>query len=113
MNVNKDMFVPYGTLILIEPLPLKYKTQKQIVLDDEKNEGKDPLQDEMEVKEIKQKIRLNHQLGKVLAVGNGIVSPKVKVGDIIMYDVNSMRESDLIKKTGLITDHNILGIVIV
>lgn len=108
---TKENFEPYGLLILVEPLKTKYRTETQTVLDDEANEGKDPMKDEMEVKEVKNKVKLNHQLGKVISIGNGLTNPKVKVGDIIMYDINSMRESDLMKKAGFITDHNILGIV--
>ena len=96
---------------MIEPLKTKYRTEKQVVLDDEKNEGKDPMKDDMETKVITKKVKLNHQLAKVLAIGDGIKEPRIKVGDVVMYDVNSMRESDLIKGTGLITDHNILGVI--
>ena len=104
-------FLPIGSFILIKPLGFKYVSQTQTVLDDEKNEGKNPIEDEMEVKTVVNKVKLQQQLAKVLSIGT--LNPEItpyKVGDTIVYDLGSVRDFELIKGSKLIYSHNVLGV---
>jgi hypothetical protein len=113
--MSKIEFKPIGTMVLIRPLKIRYKTQKQFVPktatpigevnDDEKVEP-------TTVKAVKTKIKMNQQLAEVISIGT--LDPEktpYKAEDIIAYDYNSVREFDLISGTFLIAAHNILGIV--
>lgn len=104
------MFKPLGGLVLIEPLKLKYKTVKETVAKRIPSTPED-LEKEVEVEEVKNKIKLQQQLAKV--INTGILDTDkagFKIGDTIVYDINMVRPFDLVKGTVLIGAHNILGL---
>lgn len=70
--------------ILIRPLKDKTYNQKQVVLDDEANEGKDPVKDEMEIKTINNKVAFEVQKAIVEHVPENIETP-YNLGDTIYY----------------------------
>ena len=114
--MKDNRFYPVGGLVLIRPLKLQYRTEKQVVPTERqseidmkeavKGEGK-----EIETEVIKQKVKLQHQLAEVITTGN-LDSSKLgfKAGDIIVYDVHSVRPFDLQKNTFVMSVHNILGV---
>ena len=61
--------------ILIRPLRDKTYNQKQIVLDDEANKGKDPVKDEMETKTVNNKVAFEIQKAVVEHIPVEIVVP--------------------------------------
>jgi len=112
MTRRKELkFSRIGTFVLIKPLAKKYFTQKQTVLDDAANEGKDPLIDDMTTKVIETKVLMAQQLAKVVSIGT--LDPKLtpyKAGDTVVYVPGSDKAFDLIKGTSIVYSHNILGI---
>jgi hypothetical protein len=104
------MFKPLAGLVLIEPLKLKYKVVKEMVAE-RLPKNPDDLEKEVEVKEVKNKIKLQQQLAKV--IDTGIMDTEklgFKAGDTIVYDINMVRPFDLVKGTVLIGAHNIIGL---
>jgi len=112
MSENKvSRFQPVGSFVLIKPLAKKYFTQKQTVLDEAANEGKDPLVDDMTTKVVETKVLMGQQLAKVVSIGT--LDPKLtpyKEGDVVVYVPGSDKAFDLIKGTSIVYSHNILGI---
>lgn len=84
------------------------KKEKQTVLDDEKNKGKDPKKDIMALKTIEQKILLNIQTVEILAINkdnpNGF-----EVGDIVLIDYRKVKDFDLYKDVNLVNVYDIIG----
>jgi hypothetical protein len=104
-------FKPVGNFVLIKPLALRGRTEDQVVLDDEANVGKNPVEDEMITKVVKNKINYKEQLAEVLSIGT--LDPDktpYKVGDIVVYPLNGTMELGLVKGQKLIYAHNILGV---
>lgn len=110
--MNKELrFKPVGSFVLIKPLAKKFFVQKQTVLDEAANEGKDPLVDEMVTKVQETKVLKGQQLAEVLSIGT--LDPALtpyKIGDTIVYVVGSEKAFDLISGSSLIYSHNILGV---
>jgi hypothetical protein len=75
-------------------------------LDDEKNKDKDPLKDEMEVRQVKSKAPYEMQLAEVLSSGD----QRYPVGTVIVYSVKFVKEFDLFKKTFLLSNHDVHGV---
>ena len=104
------MFKPLAGLVLIEPLKLKYKVVKEMVAERIPQTPED-LDKEVEVKEVKNKIKLQQQLA--LVIDTGIMDTEklgFKKGDTVVYDINMVRPFDLVKGTVLIGAHNIIGV---
>jgi hypothetical protein len=104
-------FRPIGAFVLIKPLAKKYFTQKQTVLDEEANEGKDPMVDDMATKVVETKVLKAQQLAEVVSIGT--LDPALtpyKVGDTIVYVPGSEKAFDLVKGTSIVYSHNILGV---
>ena len=77
------------------------KVQEQLVMDEEKNAGKDPEKDLMERKVVKNKVKLNIQLAEIVAI-DPTNALKLEVGDVILVDYRRLREFDLFKNTFII-----------
>lgn len=82
--------------------------QKQTVLDEEKNKGKDPKKDIMSLKTTENKVRYNIQTVEVLSV-DPTNNLKVEVGDVILVDFRKLKEFDLYKNTYLIGLYDVIG----
>ena len=77
------------------------KIQEQLVMDEEKNAGKDPEKDLMERKVVKEKVKQNIQMAEIVAV-DPTNALKLEVGDVILVDYRRLREFDLFKNTFII-----------
>ena len=77
------------------------KVQEQLVMDTEKNAGKDPEKDLMERKVVKEKVKQNIQMAEIVAV-DPTNALKLEVGDVILVDYRRLREFDLFKDTFII-----------
>ena len=99
---------PLDGRVLVHPLRLRTYKDEQIVLDDEKNKGKDPLTEEMEVKKVKTDINYRYQKAVVLKVPDDEV--RFQIGDIIVYDVGSLKEFDLFKGVSVLRKYDIVAI---
>ena len=77
------------------------KVQEQLVMDEEKNAGKDPEKDLMERKVVKNKVKLNIQLAEIVAI-DPTNAFKLEVGDVVLVDYRRLREFDLFKNTFII-----------
>lgn len=97
-------FTPRPNRVLVLPRKEVKLTKSWVVPDEEKNKDKGP-NDVREVKTVKQKVPANCQIGVVLASGiNGIVP-----GDVVVYRRVNLFEFDLIKKTLLLDDYQVVG----
>jgi hypothetical protein len=81
---------------IVELYKTRSRKEKQSILDDEKNKGKDPKKDVMALKTEEKKVLYNFQTVKVLAVkpGNG---PGLEVGDVVLTDMRMLKDCDLRK----------------
>ena len=106
----ENTFKPLAGLVLIEPLKLKYKIVKELVAK-QLPQTSEELEKEVETEVVKNKIKLQQQLAKV--VSTGILDTEklgFKEGDTIVYDINMVRPFDLVKGTVLIGAHNVIGL---
>lgn len=81
-------------------------TRTLIELDEEKNKEKDPTEI-LETKEVKRKVKANYQLGEVLSCHPSF---KYKVGDTVVYRPTRRVHFDLIKKSFLLDDYEVVGL---
>jgi hypothetical protein len=81
---------------IVELYKTRSRKEKQSILDDEKNKGKDPKKDVMALKTEEKKVLYNFQAVKILAIkaGNGA---GFEVGDIVLTDLRMLKECDLQK----------------
>lgn len=102
---------PTGNLVLVKLE--KYKTRtvttRHPKADADLTKELDPDKD---LEFVKEKVKYDHQFAEVLAIGSQLKDPTYKVGDTIVYHINSAKNFDLIKGTALIADHNIIGVVV-
>jgi hypothetical protein len=95
--------------ILIRPLKDKTYSQKQVVLDDEKNKGKDPMKDEMETKVATTKVAYEIQKAVVEYKPDNIEVP-YDVGDTIYYHKNRQGVPfRWVKNTFLLKPYDVVG----
>lgn len=95
-------------IALVKLYKPRFRKEKQPVLDNEKNKGKDPKKDIMALKTIETKVMYNIQAVKIMAVAadNGV---KVEVGDIVLMDYRKIKEFDLYKGIVSINLYDVLG----
>ena len=104
INVVDIAIVPGIALVkLYKP---RYRKEKQTVLDDEKNKGKDPKKDIMALKIVETKVAYNVQTVEILAVGK---DQHFDVGDIVLIDIRKLKDFDLFKGVNSINLYDILG----
>jgi hypothetical protein len=96
------------SLALVKMYEPRKRTESQVVLDDEKNVGKDPTKDEMERKTVKTKVMYNIQTVEILAI-DPTNNCKLEVGDIVVVDFRNLREFDLFKGVYIIQVYSIFG----
>jgi hypothetical protein len=91
---------------ILKPLRVIKITKKIPKLDDEANKDKKPG-DVLETKNVKEKVIANFQLAEVIFTSN---VPKVfTIGDVVVFRPGREIELDLIKKTVVVNDFDILG----
>ena len=105
MKYEISKYRPIEGKLLVKPLRERTRTVETIELDDEKNEGKDPIKDEMETRKVKSKAPYEIQLAEVIASGD----ERYPVGTIIVYSIKFVIDFDLFKKTFLISNFDIKG----
>lgn len=94
-------------LALVKLYKGRYRKEKQSVLDDEKNKGKDPKKDIMALKTIETKVMYNTQLVQIVAIGEN--GPKFEVGDVVLLDWRKVKDFDLFKDIKAINVYDIIG----
>lgn len=96
-----------GRILIHIPSMRKYKA-KDIVLDEEKNKGKDPLKDEMEVKEVDKEFNYKYQVGYVVGYSDDVEG--INPGDKVLVKVHSLDEFDYMKGVNIIRKYDIVGV---
>ena len=104
--INKvKEFELYNNRFLVYTPKIRTYNAKDIILDDEKNKGKDPLNDEMEVKEIQKKFKYEYQVAYIVRV------PKeendFEVGDEVLIEIKNLKEFDFYKPVNIVQKFNI------
>lgn len=94
-------------LALVKLYKPRYRKEKQTILDDEKNKGKDPKKDIMTLKTVETKVMYNTQTVQIVAIGEN--GPKFEVGDIVIIDWRKVKEFDLYKDVKAINVYDIIG----
>lgn len=107
MKYNIENYRPLPGKLVIKPLKMRTRLVKNIVLDDEKNEGKDPLKDEVETKVVTERAPWEIQLATIVAVPED--SELYKVGDTVVYSVKFVKEFDLFKGTFIVSNYDLYG----
>jgi hypothetical protein len=108
IEISNITIVPGIALVkLYKP---RYRKEKQTVLDDEKNKGKDPKKDIMALKTVETKVAYNVQTVEILAIGK---DQHFEVGDIVLIDIRKLKDFDLFKSVNSINLYDILGKAIV
>ena len=86
----------------------RYRKEKQTVLDDEKNKGKDPKKDMMALKTVETKVMYNIQTVEIVAIDP--TNPnKYEVGDVVLLDYRKVKDFDLYKDVKSINVYDVLG----
>ena len=98
-------FKLYNNRFLVYVPKIRTYKAKDIVLDDEKNKGKDPIKDEMEVKEIEKEFKYEYQLGIIVGMPDG--EDEFKVGDEVLMELKYLKEFDFYKPVNIIQKFNI------
>ena len=95
-------------LALVKLYKPRTRKEKQTVLDEEKNKGKDPKKDIMALKTVEEKIMLNIQTVVILNIhpDNRL---KYEVGDIVVLDYHKLKDFDLYKDVKVCQLYDILG----
>ena len=107
MGLIKEVdFTPQEKFVVTFDKFRTYST-KYTVLDTEKNQGKDPLKDEMETKVVNKKVKYNFQVATILAVPNA--EKDLVAGDKVLVDFRSCIEIDGYKDIYLVNKYNIVG----
>jgi len=95
--------------ILIKPLKEKTYTQQQVALDDEKNKGKDPIKDDMDIKHISKKIPYEIQKAVVVQIAHSLTVPYFP-GDVVYYYTSRKGiPYRWVKDTYLVKSYDIIG----
>ena len=105
MKYSIENYTPEAGKLLIKPFKHRTRTVTTREMDDEKNEGKDPIKDEMETKMVKSKAPFEMQLGEVVASGDEAKA----VGTVIVYSVKFVKEFDLFKGIFLMSNYDVMG----
>jgi hypothetical protein len=105
LEYNVENYNPPAGKLLIRPYVERTREVETIELDDEKNEGKDPLKDEMETKKVKSEAPYDIQLAEVVASGDS----SYEVGETIVYSIKFIKEFDLFEGTYLMSNYDVYG----
>jgi hypothetical protein len=108
MTIDIVNITPVQGIALVKLYKPRYKKEKQTVLDDEKNKGKDPKKDIMALKTVEEKVMLNIQTIEIVAIDNTNTN-KFEVGDIVLIDWRKVKDFDLYKDVKSINVYDILG----
>ena len=104
-----DITVVQG-IALVKLYKPRYRKEKQTVLDDEKNKGKDPKKDIMALKTVETKVMYNIQTVEIVSISDsGQGGNKFEVGDIVLLDWRKVKDFDLYKDVKSINVYDILG----
>jgi len=95
-------------LVLVKLYKPRTRKEKQTVLDDEKNRGKDPKKDIMSLKTVEEKVMLNIQTAVILNIDSNNRFG-YEVGDIIIVDYHKLKDFDLFKGAKLCQLYDIMG----
>ena len=95
-------------IALVKLYKARYRKEKQTVLDDEKNKGKDPKKDIMALKTVETKVMYNIQTVEIVNI-DPTNAGKFNVGDIVLIDYRKIKEFDLYKDVSSINVYDILG----
>lgn len=95
-------------IALVKLYKPRYRKEKQTVLDDEKNKGKDPKKDIMALKTVETKVAYNIQTVEILNIDptNG---QHYERGDVVLIDIRKLKDFDLFKGVNSINVYDILG----
>lgn len=107
MNVEDIKLI--GDRILIIPAELYTYSKTEWVPDKELNDGKNPLVDEVAMKEVTKEVKSFYQKATVVNVGD--VVDKVKVGDEIIYNINACAQFELVQGIGVLRQYDIVGLI--
>jgi len=108
MKVEIENIALIPDLVLVKLYKPRTRKEKQTVLDDEKNKGKDPKKDIMALKTVEEKVMYNIQ---TVVITN--ISPdnrlKYEVGDVVIVDYHKLKDFDLYKDVKLCNLYDIFG----
>lgn len=108
MKYKVENFTPHKGRVIIEKMKDLFRMVESMIPDDEKNAGKDPIKDVLEVKKVKEKAFTSVQLGRVIAAHP---EDPFKVGQVVAFGIHTVKEFDLFKgKHGLLDIYNVLGV---
>jgi hypothetical protein len=106
IETNEIIMIPDLTLVkLYKP---RYRKEKQTVLDEEKNKGKDPKKDIMSLKTIENKVMYTHQTAEIVAI-NPTNRAGYEVGDIVIVDYRKLKDFDMFKGISIALVYDIIG----
>jgi len=103
----EDIAIVQG-LALVKLYKPRTRTEKQTVMDDEKNKGKDPKKDIMALKTVETKVMYNVQTVKVLVI-DPLNGQHFAVDDIVLIDARKLKEFDLYKGVNICNIYDIIG----
>jgi hypothetical protein len=110
MTIDIVNITPVQGIALVKLYKPRYRKEKQTVLDEEKNKGKDPKKDIMALKTIEQKVMLNIQTVELVSVNPASYQGNsFEVGDIVLIDWRKVKDFDLYKDVKSINVYDILG----
>jgi hypothetical protein len=98
-------------LTLVKLYKPRSRKEKQTVLDDEKNKGKDPKKDIMALKVEETKVMYNIQTAEIVAISK--LNKQYEVGDIVIVDYRKLKDFDLFKQVSAINTYDIMGKVLI
>jgi len=102
-----DIAVVQG-IALVKLYKPRTRKEKQTVLDEEKNRGKDPKKDIMALKTVEEKVMYNTQTVEIKAI-DPTNTTGFEVGDIVLIDWRKVKEFDLYKDIKAINTYDIIG----
>jgi hypothetical protein len=107
MKIELSDITVVAGIALVKLYNSRYRKEKQTVLDDEKNKGKDPKKDIMALKTVETKVMYNTQTVEILAISEN--ANKYEVGDVVLLDWRKVKDFDLYKDVKAINVYDIIG----
>ena len=107
--VNKCSNIePLDGRVLVHPMKLRTYESVTKEPDYEAAKGKNPIEEEMPMKQKIYTVNYAYQRAVVLQVAKN--EPRLKVGDTIIYKVSNMLEFDLIKGVSMLKNFEVIAI---
>ena len=98
-----------GGKVLLKPCAELKITVTETILDEEANEGKDPIVDVMITKEVEREVLTDIQAAEVIGIGTDPMIP-CKVGQVVYYHIKSTVPFDHIQGSMLVKYYDLIAI---